>query len=187
MSASALPHMTADQFITWTMLLPETDRYELVAGVAVAMSPERAAHARVKQRVFQQLAAGIGTANASCEAFIDSLGVRVDDATLYIPDVLVRCGPPIDGDTTAITDPLIIVEVLSPSTQGVDTGTKFTDYFRMPSLRHYLIVRAETRTVIHHGRDAAGAILTRIVRDGPILLDPPGIVLDGLFPPEPER
>jgi hypothetical protein len=38
------------------------------------------------------------------------------------------------------------------------------------------------RTVIHHARDEAGTILTRIVRDGPVRLDPPGLVLDGIFP-----
>ena len=54
----------------------------------------------------------------------------------------------------------------------------------MPSVRHYLIVKTENRAVIHHERDAAGAITTRIIRDGPIRLDPPGIELIGLFPPQ---
>ncbi len=48
-------------------------------------------------------------------------------------------------------------------------------------MRHYLIVKTENRTVIHHARDAAGAIATRIIKDGPIILDPPGIELRDVF------
>lgn len=57
------------------------------------------------------------------------------------------------------------------------------DYFRLPSIRHYLIVRTEDKTIIHHARNADGTILTRIVQGGPIELAPPGIVLTDLFPP----
>jgi hypothetical protein len=48
-------------------------------------------------------------------------------------------------------------------------------------LRHYLIVRAEARTIIRHQRDDGGAILTRIIRDGSLTLDPPGLELSDVF------
>jgi Uma2 family endonuclease len=108
--------------------------------------------------------------------------VMVDDSTSYQPDVFVRCGPPPDGDPVRITDPIIVVEVLSRSTKGRDTGSKLVDYFRIPSVRHYLIARAQDRVIIHHERGADGGIMTRIVRDGPIVLDPPGITLTDPFP-----
>ncbi len=182
MSATAQPLMTVETFLAWAQGQPEGARYELAAGQLVAMAPERAAHVRSKQRLCQRLESAIDGAGLPCEAFVDGLGVRVDDTTLYIPDVLVRCGPPIADDTTTILDPLIVVEILSPSTQGVDSGTKFVDYFRIATLRHYLIVRVETKTVIHHARNDDGTILTRIVRDGgAIALDPPGLLFDGLF------
>jgi Uma2 family endonuclease len=73
--------------------------------------------------------------------------------------------------------------VLSPSTRARDAGAKLEDYFRLPSLRHYLIVKTENRTIIHRARDKAGIILTRIVRAGPILLEPPGITLTDCSPP----
>jgi Uma2 family endonuclease len=82
---------------------------------------------------------------------------------------------------TSPYDPLILVEVVSPSSKARDSGGKRGDYFRLPSLRHYLIVKTENRAIIHHERDTAGAITTRIIRDGPIRLDPPGIELTGLF------
>jgi hypothetical protein len=71
---------------------------------------------------------------------------------------------------------------VSPSSRARDSGGKLEDYFRMPPVRHYLIVKTENRAVVHHERDAAGAIATRIIRDGPIPLDPPGIELTGLVP-----
>ena len=76
---------------------------------------------------------------------------------------------------------MIVVEVMSPRSQSVDAGAKLSDYFRMPSVRHYLIVRTKDRTVIQHTRAADGTMLTRIVREWPIVLDPPGITLDSLF------
>ncbi len=59
---------------------------------------------------------------------------------------------------------------------------KLADYFRLPSVRHYLIVRTEDRTVIHHARGEDGTIVTQIVRDAPIRLDPPGITLANYLP-----
>ncbi|PPQ27170.1 Uma2 family endonuclease [Rhodopila globiformis] len=185
MSASALPRMTADEFIAWALAQPEGERYELVNGQIVVMAPERLAHARAKLHIARRLQDAIAAASLPCEVVIDGVAVQVDDTTVYEPDVLVRCGPPLPGETLRITDPLIVVEVLSPSSRSRDAGLKLADYFRIASLRHYLIVATETRTVIHHARDEACAILTRIIRDGALRLDPPGLWLDGIFPGEP--
>jgi Uma2 family endonuclease len=82
-----------------------------------------------------------------------------------------------------LSDPVIIVEVLSPSTSASDVGAKLAGYFPRPSLRHYLIARTENRTIAHHARGEKGIILTRIVHDDPIVLDPPGITLTDCFSP----
>jgi Uma2 family endonuclease len=73
---------------------------------------------------------------------------------------------------------VLVVEVLSPSTATRDTGAKLADYVRLPGLRHYLIVRTDQPTVIHHRRGDGDLIETRIVTSGAVLLDPPGITLD---------
>ena len=57
-------------------------------------------------------------------------------------------------------------------------GLKLADYFRIPSLRHYLIVDTDSQVVIHHRRDEEGRIEVRIVHDGPLTLDPPGLAID---------
>ena len=176
--------MTADEFLAWAMAQPEGERYELVAGEVVAMSPERLSHARVKHRIVRSLEDAIAAAGLRCEAMPDGVSVQVDDDTAYQPDALVRCGEPLPGETIKLNDPMIVVEVVSPSSRAVDTGAKLADYFRLPSLRHYLIVRTATRSCIHHRRGDGAAITTRIVRGGSLDLDPPGITVavESFFP-----
>jgi Uma2 family endonuclease len=80
--------------------------------------------------------------------------------------------------TIIVPAPVIVVEVLSPSTATRDTGATLADYFLLATLRHYLIVRADRPTVIHHRRGDGDLIETRIVTSGLLALDPPGITLD---------
>jgi Uma2 family endonuclease len=177
MTEAARSRMTTDEFIAWAMDRPRGERYELVAGEVIAMAPERAAHALTKGQVFRRLAEAIEAAGLACTAYPDGMAVAIDEMTTYEPDALVRCGPPLPDDAVKLTDPVIVVEVLSPSTRARDAGAKLEDYFRLPSLRHYLIVKTENGSVIHHARDAEGRIATRIIRGAPIRLDPPGIIL----------
>ena len=154
------PRMTSDEFIAWAMEQPKRPRYELVAGELVAMAPERAVHARVKNRVARALETALAVSGSNCELFPDGMAVKIDDAVTYEPDALVRCGDALPDDAVKITDPVIVVEVLSPSSLARDTGAKLEDYFRLPSVRHYLIVKTENRTVVHHRRGTDGTIHT---------------------------
>jgi Uma2 family endonuclease len=156
----------------------EGARYERVNGEPVAMAPERAIHARIKARVWQVLDRELRDRGNDCEALPDGMTVEVDADTDYEPDAVVNCGPPLPDDATAATNPVIVVEVLSPGTKGVDTGAKLDGYFRVPSIIHYLIVLTARRGVIHHRRAPDGNIDTRIVSSGRIALDPPGIAFD---------
>ncbi len=172
------PRMTSDEFIAWAMEQPEGARYELVRGEVVAMASERVGHWRVKARVVRLFNEAIERAALECEVFSDRVAVEVSDHTVYEPDAMVRCGAPVSDDTVKIVDPLVVVQALSPSTGAHDAGAKLEDYFEMPSVRHYLLVNAKTRTVIHHARAESGEIATRIARAGAVRLDPPGIVLE---------
>ena len=166
--------MSRTEYRRWAEAQPR-GRYERVAGEVVAMAPERVAHVRVKTRTWRALEQAIRAAGRPCEALGDGVTVEVGDDTDYEPDVVVNCGEPIAGDEVAAPRPVVVVEVLSPSTQSVDTGTKFTDYLKVPSIRHYLIVRADRPAVIHHHRRDDGGIETRLAAEGRIALDPPGI------------
>jgi Uma2 family endonuclease len=71
-----------------------------------------------------------------------------------------------------------VVEVVSPSSRGIDTGAKLAAYVSLPSLRHYLIVDTDKHVVIHHHRDGKGEIGVRILADCALSLDPPGVTID---------
>jgi Uma2 family endonuclease len=182
-SEQARGRMTSDEFIAWAMEQPETEHYELIDGEVVAMAPERSAHALTKFHIARRMAEALEAGNLPCCVYPDGMSVEASEHTVYEPDALVRCGAPLPPDAIKLSDPVIIVEVLSPSTSSRDVGPKLMDYFRLPSLRHYIIVRIENRTIVHHERGENGIILTRIVRDGPIVMDPPGITLTDCFPP----
>ncbi len=167
--------LTREQFHRWAE--GQRGRYERVAGEPVAMSPERAQHVRLKNRVWAALDRAVREAGLDCEALGDGVTVEVDADTDYEPDALVNCGPRLHPDATAATNPVIVVEVLSPSTQSVDSGEKLADYFRVPSVQHYLIVRARRQEIIHHWR-VGDKIVSNAVNIGSIVLDPPGIRFD---------
>ena len=183
---SGLPRkrMTAGEFVAWAMTLPKRPRYELVEGEVVAMAPERSGHALTKARVWRVLDDAVRAGGLGCAAYPDGMAVEVDERTVYEPDALVRCGPPLDDDVVRIVDPILVVEVLSPSSEARDAGVKLADYARLPSIRHYLIVDPKSRIVVHHRIEDEAAIRTTIVRSGALVLEPPGmtITLEAIFP-----
>lgn len=168
---------TADEFIAWALEQP-AGRFELDNGIVVAMAPERVDHGRAKAQVWLALRLAIAARGLGCEALPDGATVRIDDRTVYEPDALVRCGPPLPGDAIEAGDPVIVVEVVSPSSRGIDKGAKLASYFLLPSVRHYLIVDTDQRVVIHHRLVEEGRIESRFLHEGPLTLDPPGLTIE---------
>ena len=177
--------ITARAFVEWSER--QQARHELLDGIIVAMAAERLIHAQTKLAIANALARGIAEAKLPCVALVDGMAVYVDDATVFEPDALVRCGEPLPSDTLLITDPIIVVEVVSPSSQRVDALLKLTRYFRNPAIVHYLIVMPDQRSVCHHRRGADERIETTIRSTGRLNLDPPGlsVEIEALFPPIP--
>jgi Uma2 family endonuclease len=150
-------------------------RYERIDGRIVAMAPERGAHLMVKGAVYTALKRALAAAGLRCQALPDGATVETGDSD-YEPDATVNCGEPMGLDAIVVPNPVIVVEVLSPTTRSADTGAKLEGYFNVPSIAHYLIVHPTKRTVIHHRRNGDG-IDTRILASGPIVMDPPGITI----------
>ncbi len=181
---TALPKhkMTVDEYLAWAEGRP--GRFELYAGVVYAMTPERVGHADVKFAAQTALLAGIRQAGLPCHMLPDGMTVRVDQDTAHEPDALVYCGQKLPDSAVEVPNPVIVVEVLSPSTRRVDASAKLAGYFRVASVLHYLIVDPDKRLVVHHARGGGDAIATRIVSEGRLRLDPPGVELTvgALFP-----
>ncbi len=99
-----------------------------------------------------------------CRTFNSELRIRVASAGLYTyPDCSVICGElQFAGDQNdVVTNPLLIVEVLSPSTEGYDRGKRFEMYRTIPSFREYLIVHQDQRHVERFSKQDDGSWLLR--------------------------
>jgi Uma2 family endonuclease len=168
--------MTVDEFLTWAA--GEPGRYELYNGAAYAMTPERAGHAKTKLAVHIALIAAVRRAGILCHVLPDGMTVRIDDITAHEPDALVYCGAELPASALEVPNPVVVVEVLSPSTRHIDASTKLAGYFRVPGIAHYLAIDSDRRTVIHHKRGDGALIETRMVSEGALQLDPPGLELE---------
>jgi len=179
---TALPKakMTVDEFLAWAE--GRSGRHELVDGEVFVMSPERARHAEVKAAAHAIMRQAVRSAGLNCHVLPDGMTVRINKRTAYEPDALVYCGARISGEAVEVPDPIIVVEVLSPSTGPHDTGAKLVGYFQVASVQHYLILDPTREVVIHHRRGAS-MIETRVVSAGQLALAPPGIefAVEALF------
>jgi Uma2 family endonuclease len=173
--------LTVEDYVAWAGAQAERLRTELINGQIVAMAPERVEHGEIKLAAAIALRAAIARAGVDCHTLGDGMTVRIDDHTAYEPDALVYCGARLPRGSMIVSDPIIIVEVLSPATAHTDTSAKLIGYFKLKSVMHYLVLDPDARSVTHHAHDRAPAILTT----GRMRLDPPGIELaiDDLFGP----
>jgi Uma2 family endonuclease len=188
MNVPGLPKMNVSEFLAWSERQPD-NRYELVDGKVVAMTRDTVRHNLTKFAAARVLDEAVRAAAAPCVVFIDGVGVKINDKALRIPDVVVQCGVEPDPDALTVETPVIVVEVVSPSSEHDDIEAKLLEYFSVASIQHYLIVLSEKRAVVHHQRNEHGTIDTRIAHSGDIALNPPGIsvpviALLGPIPPE---
>lgn len=155
----------------------EGARLEWVNGQVVAMGGGSPRHALVTANVSgtlrERLRGGTCTAaSPDLRLFCEPTGA------FFYPDVMVLCRPlarAVD-DPYSVTNPVLVVEVLSPSTAAYDRGSKVEHYRRLASVRHILLVDPEARRVTHYARTDEGWALRDHER-GAIALDALGIEL----------
>jgi Uma2 family endonuclease len=132
----------------------ETDlRHEFLHGRAWAMSGGTPRHSALKVNLLAFLHRT--TEGTPCRPYDSHLKLRVAASGLATyADVAVICGAlvPDREDANAATNPVVVIEVLSPSTEAWDRGWKWEHYRSMASLRHYLLVDQGTERVEHYER-----------------------------------
>ena len=185
-AARTRSRMTVGEFLDWSEEQADDARYELVAGVPLRlMAPTNIRHARIQRSVSEALRGAIAAAGLPCEVFDAGPGVALsaNGDECRIPDVVVTCALTIDETARLVPEPVIIVEVASPSTRLADVNDKVEFYGGISSIQHYLVIEQDRRRVVYHGRGPSGGLEPRILRDGEIALDPPGIrlALDALY------
>ena len=177
-------HLTVDEFLAWAETQPrEAGKLELLDGMVIVQQSQRWAHSWIKHRAAILLHEAIKDAGVAYFAAPEGPAVPIRAGRTFEPDALVAPLPEPAPDSLKILNPILVVEVLSPSTALFDVTVKLKSYFEVDSIRHYLIVDPEGRTIVHHRRNDHGIIETKVVDAGDLTIDPPGLTLslDKLF------
>ena len=122
------------------------ERHEYFDGRVVAMAGGTAEHSLITGNLIREAGNAIRRGQRKgCRVYDSNLKVRVSSVNrFYYPDAFIVCGdlehPPDDRRRTSITNPQVIFEVLSDSTEERDRSNKFDHYVRLPSLREYVLV-----------------------------------------------
>jgi Uma2 family endonuclease len=162
---------TVEEFEVWHARQPE--RWEFIRGEPRMMAPASMKHSVIKRNVAVLLHAAL--ASRGCEALVDGPQILTDEISA-IPDVVVTCVR-LDLTTPVIAEPVIIVQVISPSSELNDTGLRWLAYRRIPTLKHYLVLSQEQRLVHAHSR--AGDIWReRFLSEGALEIDDPPLRLE---------
>lgn len=141
MSEPAPRRMTVEEFLSWE---DGTDtRYELIGGVVYAMAPPAPAHGRIAARLGGFIDAALRS-RPPCFVQSEAGIVRPDhDDTCYIADLAIACQP-LRPEDRLMRDPLLIVEILSPSTTAFDRQTKIPDYRRISTVQEILLLDSQS-------------------------------------------
>jgi len=139
MQQTALKYMTPEEYLA--MEEASEIKHEYYQGETFAMAGGSVNHNRVNKNLVKHFESGLS--GKPCEAFMDNMRLWIKANGLFTyPDLMVVCGEPefYEGRDDMITNPVVIVEVLSKTTQDYDRGDKFKLYRSIPTLQEYILI-----------------------------------------------
>jgi Uma2 family endonuclease len=139
MSVSVRKPMTLDEFLAWEE--GQELRYEFDGFAPMAMTGGTVAHAAIQANVITALVNRLR--GKPCKAFSSHLKMQAAGSIRY-PDAFVVCEP-VAPRATVVTEPVIVFEILSPSTSNTDLGAKNQEYRDTFSIRRYVILHQDRR------------------------------------------
>ena len=142
-------YLTPEEYLTWERKQPFKNEYH--NGQIIAMSGASRSHNRITLDTATQLNNQL--MDGECEVFSGDMRVRTSPTVSYFyPDVIVVCGEPRFEDDTfdTLLNPILVIEVLSPSTAAFDRGEKFEHYKQLASLQEYLLISQDSVRVEHY-------------------------------------
>lgn len=135
------PHIAdVDAFRAWAEGRPE--RWQFIDGALVMMAGASMPHVRITSNLNGLLWAALR--GRRCQPYPADLAVRVSARNDYYPDIVVDCGPVAGREST---EPVAVIEVLSPSTEADDRGRKWKGYRTLPSLRSYVLMAQDRMSI----------------------------------------
>ncbi len=136
---------------------------EYIAGHMYAMSGASRRHNLIALNIGGEMS--LQMRNRACEAYVNDMRVKIDPSGIYTyPDLAAVCGEPHfeDDQVDTLTNPTLIMEVLSDSTEKYDRGEKFANYRRIESLREYVLVAQDKIRVEHYVRDGEQWVFSEV-------------------------
>jgi Uma2 family endonuclease len=166
---SAMPAVkkrwTPEEYLAWERLQPE--KHEFHDGEVFDMAGASFEHNGIVANVITEL--NVALRQRPCRVSASDLRIKIPATGLYTyPDASVVCGRPEfeDSKLDTLLNPLVLVEVLSPTTEDYDRGTKFTNYRGIASFRDYVLVSTDKVLVEYHARQEDGSWVLREFRAG---------------------
>ena len=138
-STAAQTYLSPEEYLAWER--KADTKHEYVRGEIIAMSGASRVHSLIVTNISGELY--IQLKGRMCEVHTNDMRVQTSpEISYFYPDVLVVCGEPRFEDNTfdTLLNPIVLVEVLSPSTAAYDRGEKFKHYQQLTSLREYVLV-----------------------------------------------
>ena len=155
MSSQPIQRYSAEEYLALDRAADFKSEY--VAGEIFAMVGATPRHVLIAGNTAREL--GNQLKDTDCQVYSSDLRIQAEVGNAYhYPDVAVVCGRPgyLDGRKDTVTNPLVIIEVLSPATRNYDRGDKFASYRRLASLRDYILIDQEACHVEHFVRKDSG-------------------------------
>ncbi|GAB2850377.1 Uma2 family endonuclease [Hymenobacter ruber] len=151
-------------------------RHEFFDGEVFAMAGGTKSHNLITQNIALSLRGALR--GKGCQVFMEDVRLAVQDNFHYTyPDVMVSCDPTDRRDPYLVRQPVLIVEVLSPSTAEYDRSQKFNQYKKMGSLRHYILVSQTAWVLEWFRRDELGQWIYTVLSDPADVLEIPDLNL----------
>lgn len=154
--------MTSQQYLSAER--EAVEKSEFINGQVVAMAGAQRSHGRISTNLTQFIAAALeGT---SCETFSSDMRVAAPSYQSYFyPDIVVACDSEFeDNKQDTLVNPMVIIEILSESTEAYDRGAKFLAYRQMPALRQYVMISPNAFQIESYAKSDSGVwVLTEIL------------------------
>lgn len=154
MSTLANRYFTPEEYLKLEREAPYKSEY--YEGVIYAMAGARRAHNLIATNTIRELSQGVRS--RPCEVYGSDMRVRTGSGLYAYPDAIVVCGKPelLDEAQDTLLNPLVLVEVLSQSTEAYDRGKKFELYRSIPSFREYILLASDRIHADLYVREAKG-------------------------------
>jgi Uma2 family endonuclease len=159
--------MSPDEFLAWER--EQSERHVYIRGEVFAMAGGSPRHSGIAARVIARLDAAL--AGKPCDVHTSDLRLGLGDDHFVYADAVVVCRPTVlrPGTTDVVINPMVVVEVLSKSTESYDRGDKQAGYLALASLAHFVLIGQREQRVELYTRQADGSFRFTVLGPGDVV------------------